>query len=253
MGNLYVYGCSFSHGHGVYFRPGLNPYFFWGRDYEDWYWGNQIADRYNLKLNNRADGGLANNTTVKRILEDICKFTENDTVVIGITQPDRISIDPLRKRALENTKRYNDGLFPDINAGETTIFLSNSDEKKQDKINFFNRLVYKNSITVEELETLHTAHLYWYQNSENKNIYASYYTSLFKDMVNLIAKLGSRVLLWNIDFWNAKFERIKDWVHPYLSEAEEYDASQSQIYDSLYPIYIEARQAYLPLWKLLNN
>ena len=46
---------------------------------------------------------------------------------------------------------------------------------------------------------------------------------------------------------------VKDWVHPYLSEAEEYDASQSQIYDSLYPIYVEARQAYLPLWKSLNN
>ena len=45
---------------------------------------------------------------------------------------------------------------------------------------------------------------------------------------------------------------VKDWVHPYL-QAEEYDASQSQIYDSLYPVYVEARQAYLPLWKSLNN
>ena len=46
---------------------------------------------------------------------------------------------------------------------------------------------------------------------------------------------------------------VKDWVYPYLSEAEEYDASQGQIYDSLYPKYVEARQAYLPLWKSLKH
>lgn len=46
---------------------------------------------------------------------------------------------------------------------------------------------------------------------------------------------------------------IKDWVHPYLSAAEEYDASQSKIYDSLFPTYIEARKAYLPLWKSLKK
>ena len=215
MGNLYVYGCSFSHGHGVFFRPGLNPYFFWGRNYEDWYWGNQIASRYNLKLNNRADGGLANNTTVKRILEDACKFTENDTIVIGITQPDRVSIDPIRKKALENTKNYNNSLFPDINAGETTQFFSMTDKEKQLKVDHYNRLSYSKGITVEEYELLHTSHLYWYQNSEHKRMYAEYYDSLFKDMVELISKLGSKVVLWNIDFWNAKFERIKDWAGSY--------------------------------------
>ena len=206
MGNLYVYGCSFSHGHGVFFRPGLNPYFFWGRNYEDWYWGNQIASRYNLKLNNRADGGLANNTTVKRILEDAYKFTKNDIIVIGVTQPDRISIDPLRKKALDNTKNYNNSLFPDINAGETTQFFSMTDKEKQLKVDHYNRLSYSKGITVEEYELLHTSHLYWYQNSENKRIYAEYYNSLFKDMVELISKLGSKVVLWNI---------IKDWVKPY--------------------------------------
>ena len=46
---------------------------------------------------------------------------------------------------------------------------------------------------------------------------------------------------------------VKDWVYPYLSEAEEYDASQGQIYDSLYPKYVKARQAYLPLWESLKH
>jgi erythritol kinase len=57
----------------------------------------------------------------------------------------------------------------------------------------------------------------------------------------------------NLGIYPSMATCLKDWVHPYLSEIEEYDATQAKVYDKLYPTYLEARKAYAPFWKSLNN
>ena len=78
MPRLVTFGCSLTYGHGLEdcFVPPVHP----GPKHSNLAWPTIVADKFNLKLENRSQPGLSNRGILHKILE--FKYRKNDVIVV---------------------------------------------------------------------------------------------------------------------------------------------------------------------------
>lgn len=81
---LYIYGDSFSSDISLKMMGDKNSQ-------ENW-WGSRLSRDLQEKLVKRALPGCSNYDILRWITEDLHKFTENDTIIVGLTHPQRFLI-----------------------------------------------------------------------------------------------------------------------------------------------------------------
>lgn len=204
MNNVYVYGCSFSYGSHIYQHGYFEDGQFWQDKFNYHWWGYQVADYFGGTARNRAKAGGANETSLFNILHDSRTFGKDDIVIIGITQPDRVSLQPYRKHHYPK-----DG--NDLNRGIVNTYFNYYKENK----------LYKNMIkgitclvgekTDEELDILMHYHQIYRDGDENKKILSLFHEFQFQLLGNLISRVGPKVILWDYTLWR-HFETITAWL-----------------------------------------
>lgn len=91
MNKLWIFGDSFSHGHGF---NDSDPFYevTLPNDVDKRYWGEIVADELGLELHNYANVGASNDYILDRILENANKIDENDYVVIQAAYYSRFDV-----------------------------------------------------------------------------------------------------------------------------------------------------------------
>ena len=78
MPRLVTFGCSLTYGHGLEdcFEPPQMP----GPKHSNLAWPTIVANKFNLKLENRSQPGLSNRGILHKILE--FRYRKNDVIVV---------------------------------------------------------------------------------------------------------------------------------------------------------------------------
>jgi hypothetical protein len=120
MNNLFVFGDSFSAGHGVRFTPYLSYINSEKLDYEVAF-VDRIATELNLRLHNFARGGISNTAILKLFFQNYSKIKKDDVVIIQSTFWNRLTFTHKLKNAEFHStgpgsmdKRINDPDFEEI-------------------------------------------------------------------------------------------------------------------------------------------
>lgn len=204
MGNLYVFGCSFSFGSHI-FQIGKSPVgIFYQDQFHEYWWGHQVARYLDMNVHNYAVGGGSNDTVMYRAIRESINLCEDDVVILGRTQGDRISLEPYRHH-----------LYPkggtDINRGITRS-LSDDDMAQEFKDRLKKHLSdLMKPASDEELDILVTNHLVWYAPDEKAEVYNVFFEKQFQYVGNLLSRTGAKVIVWDYRIWN-KFESITEWL-----------------------------------------
>ena len=213
MGNLYIYGCSFSQGSWVNIKKHANYSPFYQNQFQSWYWGVQVANYFGLGLQERAIGGGANYTTLSRVMEDSHQYSKGDKVIIGLTKGNRYSLEPIRKMDFEQGEITMD-TYSDINVGMANEYFRREDSGELERLkdNFKNNFF--TSATLDgfgddELGILMHFHKIW--RADLETVYAKHYDDQFKQLQGMLYRSGVDSYIWQHDIWG-EFQRVIDWL-----------------------------------------
>lgn len=227
MGNLFIYGCSFSYGTNVNIK-GFSPnHPFYQNQFYNHYWGRQLANYYDMNLVERAVGGGANETALSRVLKDSSKYSKGDKVIIGITKGSRYSLEPFRvmdgQELIDKGGNPNDldevnlkeNAYSDINDGIMwEYFRREKSGDIENNPNVFKNTFYLsknlNGLNDEELGLLFHTHHIW--RSQRNDYYEDFYRTMFQNLMGLLHRAGVEVYVWYWDTWGM-FETITQWLH----------------------------------------
>ena len=204
MGNLYVFGCSFSFGSHIFQIGKATNGIFYQDQFHEYWWGHQVARYLNMNVHNYAVGGGSNDTVMYRAIRESINLCEDDVVMLGRTQGDRVSLEAYRHH-----------LYPgggtDLNRGITNA-ISNDDIQPEFKKELKRQLSdLMKPASDEELDLLVANHLLWYAPDDRAEIYSKFYEKQFQWLGNLLSRTGAKVITWDYTIWN-KFETITEWL-----------------------------------------
>lgn len=104
MGNLFTYGCSFTHGNGCL------PHEVYPAKYkkseDDLIWPKIVAKEIGFKLYNYGMGAISNDMILDNMIETFDEVTEGDVVILQKTFTHRFDIAPNRKKNEPYFKKF---------------------------------------------------------------------------------------------------------------------------------------------------
>ena len=226
MAMLHVYGCSFSYGSWINFQHITQSAPFYQTQFTGFNWSAQVADHFNLQLTQRSLGGGSNQTTLSRVINDSSNFSKGDKVVIGITKPGRLSLEPYRLNDIAHELKYGNNKpdygFPgggnlaeytDINAGLVAEFFRQVEQP--DGIKLFRESFLKSNgmkkFSDEEVLIMMEMFVHWHQSEFSTKVYDDYDKGLFTSLMGLLHRSGVDVYVWSYDLWD-EFETITEWL-----------------------------------------
>jgi len=214
MGNLYIYGCSFSQGSWVNIKEPGAHWPFYMNQFQSWYWGSQVADHFGLELKERAIGGGANYTTLSRVIEDSHHYSKGDKVIIGLTKGNRYSLEPIRKMDFEQGEVTID-TYSDINVGMANAYFRKEESGELERLKddftkkYFNSKTLGDRFGDDEFGLLMHFHSIWRSGLEPE--YAKHYDRQFKQLQGMLHRSGVDSYIWQYDIWG-EFQRVVDWL-----------------------------------------
>jgi len=208
MGNIYIYGCSFSSGAKISI-PNIHAHDpFYMNQFGEYAWYKQVAKYFNVEYYNNSLGGGGNLTTLSRVIRDSRNYTSEDKIIIGITKGERFSLEPLR---LAEQKFWEHPIeFTDINEGLVNEFFRQVDDLG---ISNFKRMFYPHK-TFEDYgddDLLVLMSMFQQWRVGKSAIYDDFWFEIFKPFVGLLSRAGVKVYLWHYDLWGS-FETITEWL-----------------------------------------
>tara|TARA_B100001109_G_scaffold254507_1_gene254370 strand:+ start:365 stop:1279 length:915 start_codon:yes stop_codon:yes gene_type:complete len=208
MGNIYIYGCSFSSGAKIDVPQILHWEPFFMNQFGEYAWYKQVSKYFNVEYYNNSLGGGGNLTTLSRIIKDSRNFTANDKVIIGLTKGERFSLEPLR---LAEQKLWDHPIdFMDLNEGLVNEFFRQVDDLG---VSNFKKMFYPHetfkTYSEDDFLVLMTMFLQW--RVGKGELYDDFWLGLFKSFIGLLSRAGVKVYLWHHDLWDS-FETITDWL-----------------------------------------
>ena len=226
MAMLHVYGCSFSYGSWINFPYITQSAPFFQTQFTGYTWSAQVAKYLNLELNQRSLGGGSNQTTLSRVIKDSNNFSKGDKVVIGITKPGRLSLEPYRINDIAHEHKYGSkktdygtpwggkiAEYTDINAGLVSEFFRRAEE--QDGIKLFRESFLKTNamkkFSDEAVFSIMEMFMHWHQSEFSTKVYDDYDKGLFSSLMGLLHRSGVDVYVWSYDLWD-EFENITEWL-----------------------------------------
>jgi hypothetical protein len=90
MGNLYIFGDSFSGRNGI--LPYQEYFVKYTKNEDDLDWATLVSQELNLNLINLAFGGISNDKIIDSIIENFDKISKNDIIILGKTFYHRFDI-----------------------------------------------------------------------------------------------------------------------------------------------------------------
>lgn len=184
MGNLFIFGDSFSYGDGC--KPG-DPYYEITKPNKNKIWPEFLKDELNLKLLNYAERGSSNQETLRKITQNIDKINKNDIVIIGITDFFRFEV--------FNNMNYYRVMFETFSNLDDISKLKYSDDEDWISEDWIRAIE-------EYMKYIHLPNNLLYIQSISKSI-----TSIS----NFLKNNSIKVILWTWDHMSSK-QMTCDWI-----------------------------------------
>ena len=231
MGNLYIYGCSFSYGTLVNINEIAAYHPFYQNQFQSHYWGQQLANHYDMNLVCRALGGGANETTVSRVLEDSSNFSKGDKVIIGITKGSRYSLEPFRVQDRNEIKQnggdpsilddvnLKENAFSDINDGIMAEYFRREESGELEEYNERFKHTFFKSKSLQDFgddELGLMFHCFHAWRSRKNDAYEDFYSKMIQGLMGLLYRSEVEVYVWNWDIWR-QFQTITEWLESRLN------------------------------------
>ena len=231
MGNLYVYGCSFSYGTLINIKEIAVNMPFYQNQFKHHYWGEQLANYYDMNLVCRALGGGSNETTISRVLEDSSNFSKGDKVIIGITKGSRYSLEPFRAQdrneIMENggnpaqldDVNLKENAFSDINDGIMCEYFRREEAGEiEEHTEQFKRTFFQSKSLRDFGDDELGLIFHWFNTwrSLKNDVYEDFYSKMMQGLMGLLYRSGVEVYVWNWDIWG-QFETITEWLESRLN------------------------------------
>ena len=173
MDKLWVFGDSFTEGHGC--TPEWEYYKKFYKE-GDGLWSQHLANELNLKLVNLGKNGASNDQIIDLIIINYNKISTNDTVIIQKSFPSRFDVPSMSAEGDEWVS-----IFPIINSD-----------------------LYSKTLSKEQYETVINFCYHFADNSK----YKKRQNLRFSFLINCLIKDGIKVYLWDILKENGKYETI---------------------------------------------